>query len=266
MTTIEARREAFDLGRVVSRTFGAVGRNFATFLVLAILLVGVPQFVMGWLTFPALSRLTTAGAANAAAIASYFTSPWLALTLITWPLMALFKAAVIHRVVADLNGRRSTIRECLSSGLPLVLPLMAINILYSLGAALGMILLIVPGFILAMTWIVAAPAEIIERTGVFAAFTRSGELTRGSRWSIFGLMFAYSLVVGIVQQTITSVMALARNTNHLTPGLSLPSVLVLAVFGAATSTLATTGVAAIYYELRSIREGAAPGVLAEVFD
>jgi hypothetical protein len=129
----------------------------------------------------------------------------------------------------------------------------------------GFVLFIVPGIMMAVAWVVSTPALVVERTGVFGAFSRSADLTRGRRWQIFGLLFLYFIAISVVQQVLLGVVGAAFVAA--TPQIRLLDQLpVSAVVGVVVSVVSAAGVAAIYYELRSTREGAGPEALAAVFD
>jgi hypothetical protein len=63
-----------------------------------------------------------------------------------------------------------------------------LGILTGLGMIAGLLLLIVPGIILAVRWSVAVPALLSEGIGITAALGRSWEETKGRFWTIFFVM------------------------------------------------------------------------------
>ena len=266
MATIETRRQTFDMGRVVSRTFGSIGRNAATFFVLAIVLVGIPIFGLNWLQSQ-LNPVLNPGASAAGGLA--FTTYTIVSPFLRLFLSGLLQAVLVYGVVSDLNGKRASIGESLSTGLRYAVPVAAISFLAGLGAAFGLILLIVPGLMLATAWIVAVPAEVADRAGVFGSFSRSRELTRGSRWAIFGLMAVYLIVAMIIQYTVLGILF---GIAGFAPGRLLTNMYSLAHAGhdcrhqRADEHHRRAGTAAIYCELREIKEGVAPSTLASVFD
>jgi hypothetical protein len=120
-----------------------------------------------------------------------------------------------------------------------------------------------------VAWIVAAPALVVERTGVFGAFTRSAQLTRGRRWPIFGVTILYVVAFGFVQQVFLNIAGAtgASVATGASPLTVLPTQLpISAVLGVVASVVTAAGVAAIYYELRVTREGVGPEALAAIFD
>ena len=244
----------FDIGRVVKRAFGSIGRNLGAFSLLTMLLVGIPDILANS------GRMLSAGA------------PWLeggALqglgSLINLVGVYVLQAALIHGVVADLNGRKASFGDCLATGFRFFLPVLAIAILTGLGVAVGLVLLIVPGVLLALAWAVNVPVEVVERRGVFGAFGRSAELTRGHRGAIFLLMFCYVIAMGIVSM-VGLTLGGALTPENLQQGFSGATLAWMTVLNMIEGLIGAAGVASIYYELRSIKEGVGPEHLAAVFD
>lgn len=126
-----------------------------------------------------------------------------------------------------------------------------INFLAGLGILLGMILLIVPGLILAARWSAANAALLAEGEGVNAALSRSWDMTRPSLWPIIGtqlVIFVPALVIAFSALfALNAAMPIAAN-----------AVMYLVLFAA--STLSWLAGVAIYALLRP-----ATDELAEVF-
>ncbi|WP_231462873.1 hypothetical protein [Sphingomonas sp. URHD0057] len=186
-------------------------------------------------------------------------------TLISLIIATLVQAALTRATVAANEGRRATFGESLSSALGVVAPLIGLSILFSLGVGLGFVLLLVPGFILLTMWAVAVPALVIERTGVFAAFGRSAELTKGARWKIFGLF----LVLGVAYWLLSIVFGLVGlatyNPATATSGISVANVIGSVVLGTVFNTLWGTLQPSLYVELRQWKEGSSVDNLEAVF-
>jgi hypothetical protein len=137
----------------------------------------------------------------------------------------------------------------------------------ALGIMLGLLLLIIPGIYLALRWAVAAPVLVVEKIGVFASMGRSSTLTQNHRWAILGLVVLYVILLLVFYTIIgLAIPGMAGAMYGLTPG--GPTLLVLIVMVAMqvlTSMVATVGGAAIYFELRQIKEGVGVSELAQVF-
>lgn len=268
MTAAAIPSVRFDIGRVVGRVFSVIGRNWLVFGLLALLLGALPQTVITWQQM-AVFRLIGFGNPNATPDPSAFGSFFLGYAgaaAVVLVCLFILQAALVHGVVADLNGRKPTFGECLGSGLRFFLPLLAIAILAGIAVAFGFLLFIVPGVLMALAWMVVVPAEVVERKGVFGAFSRSAELTRGHRGSLFLLVLIYwvlSWILGSAMMSVTGPLLFAarQGLSNLWPMFAANALaqLVQSVIGA-------VGIASIYYELRMVKEGIGPDALASVFD
>jgi hypothetical protein len=78
--------------------------------------------------------------------------------------------------------------------------LIAVDILFGLGTALGLVLLIVPGIIFFGWFALAGPIVEIEDRGVRAAFARSRQLVRGS----FGTVVAVLVPIVIASELLAA--------------------------------------------------------------
>src|ERR1700722_12751780 len=178
MAGVAAPSTRFELGRVIERTFASIRRNFAVFALLALLLAGVPASVTGGLLALATTGAppATAGDSGAVAIgASAFSITFFVGAIAGFVL----RGAIVYGAVADLNGGRATFGECLSTGSRHVGWLFLLAIVVTVAELCGYLLLIVPGLMMLTAWIVAVPAQVVERTGVFGTMQRSADLTRG---------------------------------------------------------------------------------------
>lgn len=266
MAAVAAPTTRFELGRVIERTFASIRRNFAVFALLALLLAGVPAALTGGLaalaTTGVRTTLVAAGDRGLVAIgASVF-----GITFFVGAIAAfVLRGAIVYGAVADLNGGRATFGECLSTGLRHVGWLFLLAIVVTVAEACGFILLIVPGLMMLTAWIVAVPAQVVERTGVFGAIQRSADLTRGHRWPIFGLIVIFVLGSGLVQGIAAAATAPLAAASPTT-GAIVSQVVIQPLAATVTALVAAVGVASIYFELRSAREGIGPEALAAVFD
>ena len=150
------------------------------------------------------------------------------------------------------------------------LPLLGVSILFGLGAALGFMLLIVPGIMIVCAWAVAVPALIADRTGVTGAFGRSATLTRGNRWRIFGLAlitYVVVLVMSLVLLQLSGINAFAQpDAASIQAAALTPVALILnLVTNVLTSVISSTGIAVLYVELRRNHEGGGAKWLSEIF-
>ncbi len=158
---------------------------------------------------------------------------------------------VVVNLARDLQEGRSDTPagDLIREALPFVGPLIGAGILSGIAIAIGFFVLLVPGLILITIWAVLAPAIVIERTGVLAAFGRSRELVRGSGWPVFGVVLASYLI------TAAGALIFGGIASSIAGGVPLRI-----VFGALASTITAPipalAAAVLYYRLRAL-EGAA---------
>jgi hypothetical protein len=80
--------------------------------------------------------------------------------------------------------------------------LIVVDVLFSLGLAFGLVLLVVPGLVFFVRYVLAGPLLELERDGVRAAFRRSRALARGHALALLlllgGLWFATDLLSSLL--------------------------------------------------------------------
>jgi hypothetical protein len=251
---------ALDIGRVIQETFQVLGRHFVTFLILALILVGIPRAVVGVVQVAALKT---------AVATMSFGGPvlyWAILGgLVSVVTGAILQASIISGAASDLNGRPVSVGESLRIGLRAFLPLIGLSIVVGVAVWLGLILLIVPGVLIALAWCVAVPVYVVEQTGVFSSLDRSATLTRGNRLRIFGLfclVVVAALIISIVIGIVGGIL------GAISGGLFayVQAAIVSPAISALVAALGATASAVLYVELRRVREGAGPSALAAIFD
>src|SRR5579859_6756308 len=249
-----APAERFEIARVLSRMAGVISRNFPVFAGLALTLSGLPSlaaalFERGVLTPYGLEPMGPFGFA------------WIVGILIS----ALLQAALIHGTIADLNGRPASLGDCLETAIRNVLPLIGIGIATTIATFVGLLLFVVPGIILALALCVSAPAQVVEGHGVFGAMGRSSDLTRNHRGAIL-LLFVLFGVGFAVLRSLAEVVPLT--TAIAAPGAAdaVRNLLVTPLLQALSALVGAAGVASIYFELRTIKEGVGVEALAKAFE
>jgi hypothetical protein len=269
MTSYDSPRAGFDMGRVMQRTFEVLGQNLAPFVGLALICIALPQALVA-----AGSLFAAQNAAESGLGGAY--GQVIALGLVGWIVAMvgtyMLQAGVLYAAVSQMNGRTVEFGQMASTGFSFVLPLFGLGILMGLALIVGFVLLIVPGILMSVAWIVAAPAIVIERKSVTESFGRSADLTRDNRWAIFALCLIYgvayvaiSWVVTLLTGGLTGASGVTGVANPLSLA-GLTNIVVTPLLTSVVSLIGTTGVAAIYFELRSIKEGVGARELAAVFD
>jgi len=180
----------------------------------------------------------------------------------------LIEAAMTTAVLAEQDGRKATLGESFSSVLELFFPLIGVTGAMTLGIGLGIILLVIPGILLSLMWVVAIPALIAERGGVLVSLHRSQELTDGARWKVFAVSLLVAVIRALIGALFGAVIALAGarmyspfSGTELTIIGGIASVALHAV----TSSIHAAIQPSLYVELRQWKEGGNTEQLANVF-
>jgi hypothetical protein len=180
MTTAGSSPGHIDIGGIISEATDTWKKAFATIWVIALILF-IPVGIL-----------------------SYFSDRGWLIALIYFivaVIATLYIQGVLSRIVQDVreDGKVDwTVGELLKSINPKLLPLLGLSIVVGILVSIGLIFFIIPGIILGLIWLVAFPVMVIEDKGVFASMSRSGELTKGNRWRLFGLMIVVYVGIFIV--------------------------------------------------------------------
>jgi hypothetical protein len=124
--------------------------------------------------------------------------------------------------------------------------LVAVSILTGVGVAFGLVLLIVPGVILAVRWALAAPIVMLEGLGARAAMRRSQELVKGHGKDVFLVLVNVWLRAGLAWVAFSFLVRwFAGGTNHPEVSLWLGG----ALAGALVTPYAAHALSVAYYRL-----------------
>lgn len=246
-----AGQAGFDTGRLVRRAATVLRENLPTFLLLSLVLGGLPLAAFTYLS----ARL---GDGTAASIDPNAWGFWGVSFIAAMFCGLLLNAAVIHGALRRLNGHPVAIRDSLGAAFNQLHVLLPLGVLTGLGIALGYVLLLIPGVILSIAWSMTVPIRIAERTGVLQSMARSRELTSGMRGRIFGLMAVYTIARVAVGWLVGQLASALDSASF--------QMLASALVETLAALVASVGLASIYCELRWTKEGTPAENLASVFD
>jgi hypothetical protein len=260
------RATSFSIGRVFRESFGILVRNVVIFGGVAL----IARLVL--LLAPLITALVPAGAAEQATI-------WITIGL---DLVAsgLTEAAIVFAVFQCLRGQRA-IAAHVVRGLRSAAPMVIAGLIYGiplnatdladqvfgedlLGVLLSLVLVSV-AIVLTVTWWIYTPAIAIEGKGIFASFVRSAQLTKGRRWSIFGLF----LLVTIAMMAPLIVLVAATDWSLSDVIAEGPGTVIGAIayaYYALGTAFYTVLVTVAYYYLRIEKEGSGVEDIVKVFD
>ena len=257
--------EDFRVGRVFSRLFDALFANLAVFLPLAALLT-IPTLL---LTLYTSTNLANMGITPAGEIAPGGGMTLFRMAMLRMALYVIFgfilQAALVQGTITYLNDERPGLVQSLTSALKSVVPLVIIALLSMLGVFAGMMILVVPGIILALMWAVVVPVRVVEKTGITETFGRSRALTKGYRGKIFLLLLMYvvlAFAVGFATRPLMGISVLMPKPGEL----NIPFIVVSWAEQVFLTALTAVGIASVYYELRLVKEGVGAQQMAAAFD
>jgi hypothetical protein len=231
----------FRIGRVCSRTWALLSRNFPIYFAVAAF-AALPSVLLD-------SVRADKGAAVALSLLGF-----LGILLFN----PLGQAIILHTAFRDMSGHRVSLSESLRAALGRWLPLIGLTICTGLAIGVGFLLLVVPGFILLAMWYVAIPACVVERLGVSASMARSSALTKGYRWQVFGMLALIAFAAGVIAAVVKGVLGLTGSDGLVMAG-SLAWSALAGAFGAVFVVVA-------YCELRAVKEGIDTRQIAAVFE
>lgn len=177
--------------------------------------------------------------------------------------------ALLTIVLTAADRRTPDIGAAVRIGLARCLPLLGVSILYWFGVSLASVLLLVPGIMLAVAWSVALCVIVAEPTGVFGAFSRSRDMTRGVRWRVFGVMlvvFAAYVLMAAVGGAVGFATAGAASAGGAAPvPLSFATQVGVALLNGVLTIGMIATLGSLYVELRDWTDGPDRNDLADVF-
>jgi hypothetical protein len=258
----EERR--MSITRVFQRAFQAISLNPVVILGLALVVGAVPSLLMSYLILRAgigsPASIQNGSISFGAIIGAGFISGVVGLVV-----SALVQGAITRATVTAIEGRRATFGESLSTALRVLLPLIGLSILLAIGIMIGFVLLIVPGIILLLMWAVAVPSLVIERGGVFAAFARSAELTRGAKWRILGLFLLLAVAYWLLSLVARIVGLGLYSPTTASNGFTIANIIGGVVVGTLFNMIWGTVQPSLYIELRQWKEGGSIENLEQIF-
>lgn len=238
------------IGPVLSATLGIIRRNLAALSLLGLVLGGLPSLLSQWTHLVTLVN-EAAGTARAFPVLDWFAAS-IAQGVLT--------AAATTVVAADQQGGRAGFGAGIRAGLGCILPITGLSLLTNLGVAVGLALLVVPGVVVFLNWLLAVPVRVMEGLGPRRAMSRSAVLVSGSRWRCLALVVMVSVgpVAGLA---IAEAVLLAFGYQEA----SVPALAAGAAFTTVFAVVYGVLTGVIYAQLRLLRDGEDPGRLAAVF-
>ncbi|HET9727044.1 MAG TPA: glycerophosphoryl diester phosphodiesterase membrane domain-containing protein [Gemmatimonadales bacterium] len=235
------------VGEILDTSFSLYRRHFGALATVSLVCTGLPLVLR--LFVEASGGLF----ANLTLVLLYF------LCLVVLSLVA--TGATVFIVSESYLGRPLTAREALVRATPHMVRILIASLLMGLVILLGFLLMVIPGVILAVGLAVAIPAVVLEAgRSASGALSRSWELTRGSRWRIFGLGLTLFVLLYIPVVAISGLVAVlvprgaaagfGASSTATIVALAIGGVVQLFIYPLFYCVLTVT-----YYDLRVRKEG-----------
>jgi uncharacterized membrane protein len=235
------------VGEILDTSFSLYRRHFAALATVSLVCTGLPLVLR--LFVEASGGLF----AHLTLVLVYF------LCLVVLSLVA--TGATVFIVSESYLGRPLTARDALVRATPHMGRILIASLLMGLVILLGFLLMVIPGVILAVGLAVAIPALVLETgRGASGALSRSWELTRGSRWRIFGLGLTLFVLLYIPVVAISGLVAVlvprgaaagfGASSTATIVALAIGGVVQLFIYPLFYCVLTVT-----YYDLRVRKEG-----------
>ena len=122
--------------------------------------------------------------------------------------------------------------------------------------ALGLAAFLIPGLLIYLVLVLAAPAAVMERSGVQASLRRSAQLTRGHRGRILGAVAVASLIGVVLDAVVSSVAGATIGSADAVTSLIVTQAVGVLMAGLTSSWLGAV-VALLYIDVRIRSEGLA---------
>ncbi len=167
--------------------------------------------------------------------------------VLAWITYALVSGAIIRMGSNAYLGTHSDVAATVREVLPQVPTLIGAIILSSFMIAISAVFLFFPVFYVVSLLFATVPVIVLERKGVFAAISRSSQLSKGLKWHILGTL---ALVYGIYFVLSLGIPLLAALIGN-----AVIQFVIQSVFAILAAPILNLVVMVLYYDARIRSEG-----------
>lgn len=226
-----------DFGEILDGAFTLYRRHFSTMFLTALLPL-IP-LLLYWAGFAAVVRTDSPDEIESATTLA---------TVISYPLLLaasfLVYGALVHQVARALEGGAVERGEAYRVALRRFFPLLGASILTMLCAAVGLLLLIVPAFLVMIMFFAASQAVVVEGKGPVEALKRSRALASGSWGRIAGIWLVTMLIVMAPSMVVGGAVGAVAVGGAILSG-NLEAAAVMPVWATAVTNLLSTVMSAL---------------------
>jgi hypothetical protein len=239
-------------GELLDRTFSLYRSHFGLFL-------GI--FALPHLLVLAFQCVGVAFQSSGNQLANIFGNMlWTLGALVLTAIAAAASQAATVMAVSDVYlNRPATVKDSFVRVKDEIGGVIGLSMLVGLGVGAGLVLLIVPGILLALMWSLAIPVKVLENKGATDAMSRSSDLTKGDRARIFVIWFLFIMLsIGVsllLQWPITmAAIASAKSGLQQSGNWRVASLAATFVSQCLVGPLATIAFSLVYYDERVRKE------------
>jgi len=237
------------VGVVINQAFGALFSNFFSFVLVAVAVQIAASVSFYYLLGPYLASGGGSLMGGLLTVAAAFF-----LTIVPPSISA---GIIIYGVFRYLQDQPFTIADCVRAAIGRLGMLILVSLVAGLLIALGLMLFVIPGIILALMFAVVGPVVVVEKQGVGGALGRSSNLTKSRRLRVF-LIFLVTIVLVYIFNFIGTLI------GTLVPG-EFPTLIFSSIVSGIGSAFYSVVIVVMYYYLRVDKEGIGIEQIAEVF-
>jgi hypothetical protein len=234
---------ALDFEHIIKRTIAVLSANSLPFGLAALLLVGLPSYLL------------KGDLLDMAVLRDGFDAGWDLTGFILMAAQILLSAFVMFGTAQFLRGDPVGFEPALRRGVQVILSVWLTALLLWVIFSFGKLLLIIPYFIARMVFFVTIPVAVLEAAGPAQALSRSASLTSGHRWSLLGyviVLWVLGILAGWIVHILLGIIGLGNIAGLVTAAL-------IAAFDAVAVTV-------IYHDLRQSKEDVDMSSVAKIFN
>jgi len=247
------------VSEILYQTFNLYGSRFTQFLLpflVAGIVIGVINAIFQWYYLMPLAEkiqnmsLVTPTRETLAVLLSLLADlivVTLFLSIVTWVINTIVHGVAVKFASDAVEKGHASLREGLSAALSRLGSLFGAGLVTGILIFLGLLLLIVPGILIAIMFSLVVPAIMIDRKGVFESLGRSQKLV-SKRW---GKTFVLLLLIGIIFLLVSSITSLIVSsvTSALTTPLEAASPVVSSLIMALVAPILPIATTLLYYSM-----------------
>ena len=238
------------LGDILDRTLTLYQHNFSL-LVGVVAVLAVPEAVLTWLVTTATGPIMTVHDQTAHWHTGGPLAGFAGMILVSALFQVLITGALARTISARYLGREQSVTGAyLGIGVRTFLKLFVASVLFTLFVSVGVIFFVIPGIYMAVMFAFFAQVIVLEPNArIFAGFSRSSALVRGSWWRVFGILLLIYIGIDLAEVIIAGVVDSAFRTE---PVLATTLITVINILFKPVQLGAIT---LLYYDLRVRKEG-----------